>query len=620
LVGADGKSAPNPLLVPMLARGNRQRIESQVLTLSMGDARFAVVRQSGLPVHELALSRQRFSPGAYFEAKKLVAHFKPDVLHAWGSSAQMLATAIAGLGKDALPIVWSVSRTMPLAKNAGWLDRLKFGRNIKSATRCQRIVYPSAVAAANHRRAGLPESVGAVIAPGIDAERFKPDDAARQRVRQQLELPKEAILIGMYAPFSPEFDHVTFLKAIGDLIRINSNLYCVLAGRGMVKGNAPLAALLGGTLGTRTRIVGEWTDLNALFNACDVVCSSATIDAARLNLAISMLCGVLCVATGVGAQGEVLGSFGVSVELGSPEAMARGIRRILEMPAERRAFMAQAARKHVLQNFNMTRSIEKYHELYAELITGEAPVATSNVEADAREAAQSAAAAEIITNRAATTMLRNAQTVAPAAPEKTAPVEPATGFGSVQQSSESFKAQPSTAVGFVASAAAGPAPDQATKGDVNKDDSIDFDALATSKVPAFKLKPPVEEQSSAAEPWSESDAHLLDEILVEADEETAKANANKAANAAKSAAAKAAANAAFAAALAGNPDAAKTMDPKMLAAALNLSGGAGSRGAAPRAVAGKAPPPPTSLTSKPAPKPESPPSLTVVKTGSSTSK
>jgi hypothetical protein len=162
------------------------------------------------------------------------------------------------------------------------------------------------------------------------------------------------------------------------------------------------------------------------------------------------------------------------------------------------------------------------------------------------------------------------------------------------------------------------AKEQAARDLANKSDTIDFDALATCKVPAFQTKPVVEEPSNAADPWSEGDAHLLDEILVEADAETAKANADKAANAAKSAANKAAANAALAAALAGNPDAAKTLDPKMLAAALNLSGGSGTR-SAPRAVAGKAPPPPTAFTPKPASIPDSPPSLTVVKTGTSTS-
>jgi len=610
LVSADGKSAPNPLLVPLLARGNRQRIESQVASFSVGDARLAVVRQSGLPVHELALSRQRFSPGAYLDAKKLVAEFKPDVLHAWGSTGQLLAAALVGRGKDATPVVWSVSRTIPLAKQDGWLDRLKFKGNLKFAARCERIVYPSSVAAANHRRAGLPESVGTVIAPGVDAERFKPDEAARQRVRQQLELPKDAILIGMYAPFAPEFDHGTFLKAIGELMRINPNLYCVLAGRGTVKGNATLSAMLGGaTLGTRTRVVGEWTDLSALFNACDVVCSSATTDVARLTLSMSMLCGVMCVATGVGAQGEVLGSFGVTVEVGSPDAMARGIRRILEMPPERRAFMAQAARKHVLQNFNMTRSIEKYLELYVELITGEAPVVGSNADADAKETAQSLAAAEIITARAAATSLRaQTVTVQPGAEEKAA-VEPATGFGTVQAAAAITSAN---GVDGTAATIAEPA---ATNNEVKKDDSIDFGALATTKMAAVQIKAAVipDEPTNDSLPWTEDDAHLLDGILVEADPATAKANADKAAGAAKSSAAKAAANAAFAAAFAASPDGAKGLDPKLLAA-LNLSGmGSATQSASPRAVPGKAPPAPT-LTPALAPTPASPPILTVVKT------
>jgi glycosyltransferase involved in cell wall biosynthesis len=627
-VSADGKSAPNPLLVPLLARGNRQRIESQVVSMTRGDARFAVLRQSGLPVHELALSRKRFSPGAFLEAKKIVAQFNPDILHAWGSTSQLLAKALTWRQQE-IPIVWSVSRTTPLLKSDDWLTRTKFKQNIKFAPECDRIVYPSAVAGSNHRRAGMPESLGSVISPGVDAERFKPDDAVRERVRKQLELPKDAILVGMYAPFSPEFDHGTFLKAIGDLIRVNSNLYCVLAGRGMVKGNAPLSAMLGGgTLGTRARIVGEWTDLSALFNACDVVCSSATTDAARLTLAMSMLCGVMCVATGVGAQGEVVGNFGVSVEQGSPDAVARGIRRILDMPTDRRTFMAQAARKHVLQNFNVARSIEKYHELYVQLVTGEAAATVTNAEADAKEAAQSAAAADIIANRVASTSLRAVQVAAETAEptsQKPASEEPATGFGSVQPVAESIKPMTANIPGFVAAAAGARADTSdaasnqannttASKSAINND-SIDFDALATSRLAAFKSDSGVKPiETDAPDPWSEDDAHLLDQILVEADAETAKANADKAAGAAKSAAAKAAANAAFAAALAGNPDAAKTMDPKMLAAAMNLSG-MGGQGGSPRVVAGRAPPAPSVAT----PKPASPPSLTVVKTGTSTS-
>jgi glycosyltransferase involved in cell wall biosynthesis len=583
------------MLVPLLARGNRQRIESQVLTLSTGDARFAVVRQSGLPVHEIACSRKRFAPGSIFEARRLVAQFKPDLLHAWGSTAQVMATRwLAKRDKHVIPVVWSISRTQPFAKKDGWLEHRKFAFNKSSAARCQRIVYPSAAAAANHRRAGLPEQIGTVISSGVDVDRFKPDDVARERVRAQLELPKDAVLVGMYAPFSPEYDYGTFLKAIGELVRTNPNLYCVIAGRGTVKGNAALTALIGGgAMSTRVRPVGEWTDLNALFNACDVVCSSATTDAARLTLAMSMLCGVMCVATSVGAQGEVLGNFGVSVELGSVDAMARGIRRILEMPADRRAFMAQSARKHVLQNFNIARAIEKFHEMYVELVTGEATAAAPASAVDAKDAAQAAAAEAIIASRAAATTLKAVAVIEHPAKEKAgSSISPETeaGFGSVQSSGTPIKPIAAT---NSPQATQAPTTATGTSGSMRALDAIDFDPLATGAIDVrAKAAAPVEEETNSATPWSEDDAKLMDDILVEADPETAKANAEKAAKAAKSAAAKAATNAALAAALGGDAEAGKSIDPKMLAAALNLSGGA-KHSTAPRAVAGKPPPPPT---------------------------
>jgi hypothetical protein len=87
-----------------------------------------------------------------------------------------------------------------------------------------------------------------------------------------------------------------------------------------------------------------------------------------LTLVMAMLCGVPCVATGMGAQGEVIGQFGVAVEPGSPTAFIRGIKRVMEMPTDKRAFMAQGARKHALTNFVYVRSMQKYLQLYFDMV------------------------------------------------------------------------------------------------------------------------------------------------------------------------------------------------------------------------------------------------------------
>jgi hypothetical protein len=129
-----------------------------------------------------------------------------------------------------------------------------------------------------------------------------------------------------------------------------------------------MALVGGGTLGTRVQLLGEWSDLASLFNACEVVCSSALNDGSRMTLVAAMLCGVPCVATGIGAQGEVIGQYGVAIEAGSTPAFVKGIQRVLALTPEKRAAMAQGARKHALQNYVYVRSLQRYLQLYYDLI------------------------------------------------------------------------------------------------------------------------------------------------------------------------------------------------------------------------------------------------------------
>lgn len=357
------------LLMPVLTRMPKQRVKTQVVCLAPGAVPAAMLRQNGVPVHDVALSRHKFSIGGFGELVKAAKAFKPDVVHAWGYTAQIFAHGVRKRVDRKIKVVWTVASTTPLPRGAGMIDRQKLKHAVKGAPNADRIVYASDAGGAQHRRAGFPEGDHLTIPPGIDATRFKPDPAARRKIREQLHLGPEAFVIGMVAPFQPEYDHATFIKAVGELIKTNPNVAVVLAGHGVQKGNAPLMALVGGgTLAGRTQLLGEWSDLASLFNACDVVCSSAQNDGARMNLVAAMLCGVPCVATGLGAQGEVIGHHGVAIEAGSPPAFVKGILRVLQLTPEKRAAMAQGARKHALQHYVYVKSLQKYLQLYYDLI------------------------------------------------------------------------------------------------------------------------------------------------------------------------------------------------------------------------------------------------------------
>lgn len=374
--GALASSLQQSLFMPLLTRLPRPRVKSLVACLSPGAVPSAVLRQSGVPTYDLAISRKRFSPRAFQELQQVADNFRPDVIQAWGHTAQVISTLVRSRCDWKPKLIWNIADTAPLAKNAGLIDRQKLKHAAKFAKRADRIVYSSEAAASAHRRVGFPDGGHETVPPGVDATRFKPDFAARRKLREQLNLPGEAFVIGMYAPFQPEYDFPTLIKAVGELIKTNPNVALVLAGHGVQKGNAPLMGLIGGgALATRVHLLGEWSDISGLYNACDVVCSSALNDQSRMNLVMAMLCGVPCVATGMGAQGEVIGQHGVAIEPGSPTAFVKGITRVMQMAPEKRTFMAQGARKHALANFVYVRSLQKYLQLYYDLIGRQSLVA-----------------------------------------------------------------------------------------------------------------------------------------------------------------------------------------------------------------------------------------------------
>jgi glycosyltransferase involved in cell wall biosynthesis len=367
--GALASSLQQSLFMPLLTRLPRPRVKALVACLSPGAVPSAVLRQSGVPTYDLALSRKRFSPRAFQELQHATRNFRPDVIQAWGHTAQIVSSFLRARCEWKPRLIWSIADTAPLAKGAGLVDRQKLKHAARYSTRADRIVYSSEAAAAAHRRVGFPEDEHETIAPGVDATRFKPDFAARKKLREQLSLPGETFVIGMYAPFQPEYDYATLIKGVGELIKTNPNVALVLAGHGVQKGNSPLMALIGGgALSTRIHLLGEWSDISALYNACDVVCSSALNDQSRMNVVMAMLCGVPCVATGMGAQGEVIGQHGVAIEAGNPSAFVKGITRVMQMTPEKRTFMAQGARKHALANYVYVRSLQKYLQLYYDLI------------------------------------------------------------------------------------------------------------------------------------------------------------------------------------------------------------------------------------------------------------
>ncbi len=179
-----------------------------------------------------------FHSAAFGQLLKTVRSFRPDVIQAWGHTAQIVSQLAAWplrLGDEGRV----VGRQYGAAAAQAGHDRSPKARSTRrSAPRAPiSIVYTSEAAASAHRRCRFPR--GGTTSSCRSASirtRFKPDLAMRRKVRERLGMDPNAFVIGMMAPFQPEYDHATLVKAAGELIKTNPNVSLLLAGHGGAEG------------------------------------------------------------------------------------------------------------------------------------------------------------------------------------------------------------------------------------------------------------------------------------------------------------------------------------------------------------------------------------------------
>jgi glycosyltransferase involved in cell wall biosynthesis len=225
-----------------------------------------------------------------------------------------------------------------------------------------------------YEKAGFAASKLAVIPNGFDVETFRPDPEARASVRSELGLGPGTPMIGLVARYDPLKDHATFLRAAARLGRARPDVHFLLCGAKVDRTNAELAGLaesLG--IAGRCHLLGPRQDVPRIFAALDVAASSSISEAFPLALGEAMACGVPCVATDVGDCALMIGPTGRVVPPGEPAALAAALADVLGMSPESRRALGAAARRGVVERFELGAVTRQYEDLYQRLASCAAP-------------------------------------------------------------------------------------------------------------------------------------------------------------------------------------------------------------------------------------------------------
>jgi glycosyltransferase involved in cell wall biosynthesis len=210
-------------------------------------------------------------------------------------------------------------------------------------------------------RLGVPADRVVVIPNGVDVQKYSPVGATPSRLKQELEAERVFLYQGRIAP---EKDVESLLKAWKQAgMESRSKLVLV--------GNGPLASTLKPFYGAEHNIV--WLGFIAdeqkrieILRGADVFILPSLVEGLSLSLLEAMSCGLACIATDAGADGEVLEA-GAGFVLNSTQRVTTQLKTLLphfQDHPEVTQLLGQKARQRVLERYTLSRNIERVEAMY----------------------------------------------------------------------------------------------------------------------------------------------------------------------------------------------------------------------------------------------------------------
>lgn len=325
-----------------------------VVSLLPGGAQAERIRDAGIEIWDLDMTRGRPTLKAALQLAALIKKNRPRFIQGWMYHADLLALVglfLSGRRKKTW-LLWGV--------RCSDMDVSRYRRTLKWLMRLCAMLssLPDAVVANSHAGRRLHRSLGyrprnfLVVPNGVDTDRYRPDPEARRQVRADLNLSDGDFAVGTTARVDPMKDYPNLLAALGR----TSGVFGVIAGRGTE--NLPDQKDL--------MRLGERDDIPRLLNGLDVFVSSSAFGEGFSNsLAEAMATGLPVIATDVGDSALIVRDCGLMVPPSDTEALVNAIEELRDDP-DRRARLGRAARERVEAEFGIAQAVHAFEVLYAE--------------------------------------------------------------------------------------------------------------------------------------------------------------------------------------------------------------------------------------------------------------
>jgi glycosyltransferase involved in cell wall biosynthesis len=352
------------MLVRLLLADPEATSQYMVLVLRRAGAWGEQLRAAGVTVHELGMDSILDMPRVFFQLKKLIRSFDPDIVQTWMYHADFLGGLAARLSGHK-NIIWGIRRTsLSLSDSKSTLLIMKICA-ILSRWIPTKIISVAEAGKQAHIKAGYDAKRMLVIPNGFDFSNLVATPDQRRALRQACHFSDNELVIGCLGRFHPAKGQDNFVKAAAIVAKHNNKVKFLLIGQDCDTNNPKLIGWLNEHgLNERFVLLGERNDVPICLAAMDVFCMPSRTEGFPNGLGEAMAMGLLCVATEVGDTAVLAGNTAILIPAQDEHALADGLLEAINLSEGQRKQMGQYAKQRVMAEFSIEKACERFDAVY----------------------------------------------------------------------------------------------------------------------------------------------------------------------------------------------------------------------------------------------------------------
>lgn len=308
-------------------------------------------------------------PVGIFRLYRIICQFQSDIVQTWLYHADLIGGVAAKI-VGVKCIIWGI-RTTELdsgSKLTAWIRKLLARLSYVIPAK---IVCVAEASRKKHIALGYDASKMVVIGNGFELSQMHSTPELRAALRLSAGLSDSDVVIGTLGRLSQEKGQDVFVRSAGLIAQEYPNVRFLMVGRGLEPVNETLMRWINATgFADRFVLMGERRDIAVVLSAMDIFCLPSRSEGFPNVLGEAMAMGLPCVTTDVGDAGVLLGDTGILVQKDDYEALAVGLKQMLDMSQDEKTALGERARLRVQNEFTMDRMRKKFEAVYAEILAG----------------------------------------------------------------------------------------------------------------------------------------------------------------------------------------------------------------------------------------------------------